>query len=91
MPIVLFIKSVMSYLFMRRIFNDDGAIAFNWGIRTNRINRGLLKILTQTSGLSIWITILLVAFYVAARVGLLIQALGALRDLKPAETAFRQY
>lgn len=88
MPIILFAKSAISYLFMQRVvsFGDlTTSLAASW------ISRVLLWIARQINRPSIWATVILVPVYVVARIGLLVQALVALRDLQPGERAQVQW
>jgi hypothetical protein len=85
-PIVLFIKSALSYIFatryLRRMPNYN---------ELPTSGRAFFRVFERTIRPSIWVTVLIVPVYAVARVGLLLEALVALRDLQPAERAQVQW
>ncbi|KAF5318142.1 hypothetical protein D9619_012228 [Psilocybe cf. subviscida] len=90
-PTLLLIKSVMGYFYIKRFFGDDNTNTHNRRTAISRIGCTSPEVVGQISRFSIWATILVVPVYIAARVGLLVQALFTLRDLQPAERAQVQW
>jgi hypothetical protein len=87
-PIALCIRSVMGYALVKATFlqrglmrsdHDSLVIIFMWAS------------IRYISLASLWVTTLLVPIYVVARLGLLIQAVLALRNLLPGERAQVQW
>ncbi|KAF5326786.1 hypothetical protein D9619_004211 [Psilocybe cf. subviscida] len=81
-PLFLFARSIVWYLFIRRLSRVDHVAQL-----LGRKSVLLLKIAKHIKGPGVWVTTTLVPVYVIARCGLVLQALVALRDLQVAERA----